>query len=124
MAGELRGWAGKRIGVVTGTAMGQLMPMVLEPLARTTGAEFELIPVVNTLFGPRSPPRDSFPGRRCSRPCESRRDLDLALLPGESVNDDGLFIDNMSFEMLPHSVPIEVRLSKDFTDVLQMPVAA
>ena len=39
------------IGVVTGTAMAPLMPMVLEPLARATGATFELIPVVNTLFG-------------------------------------------------------------------------
>jgi NifB/MoaA-like Fe-S oxidoreductase len=48
---ELQGWAGRRIGVVTGTAMGQLMPMVLDPLARATGATFELIPVVNTRFG-------------------------------------------------------------------------
>jgi hypothetical protein len=55
---------------------------------------------------------------------KDRRDLDLVLLPGESVNDDGLFIDNMSFEVLTHSVPAEVRLSKDFTDVLQLPVAA
>jgi hypothetical protein len=46
------------------------------------------------------------------------------LLPGESVNDDGLFIDNMSFDALTHSVPVEVRLSRDFTDVLQVPVAA
>ena len=27
------GWEGQRVGVVTGTAMGRLMPMVLEPLA-------------------------------------------------------------------------------------------
>ena len=47
----MQAWAGRRIGVVTGTAMGPLMPMVLEPLARATGAHFELIPVVNSLFG-------------------------------------------------------------------------
>src|SRR3954471_16735198 len=50
VSAELRGWEGKRIAVVTGTAMGQLMPMVLAPLSKVTGAEFELIPVVNSLF--------------------------------------------------------------------------
>src|SRR3954467_3980690 len=35
---ELQEWRGRRIGVVTGTAMGRLMPMVLEPLAQVTGA--------------------------------------------------------------------------------------
>ncbi len=32
---------------------------------------------------------------RCATRCASRGDLDLVLLPGESVNDDGLFIDNL-----------------------------
>jgi hypothetical protein len=53
-----------------------------------------------------------------------RGDLDLALIPGESVNDDGLFIDNMSLSLLSAAVPVEVRLSKDFTDALREPVAA
>ena len=34
------------------------------------------------------------------RALKGRHDLDLALLPGESVNDDGLFIDGMSAEVL------------------------
>jgi hypothetical protein len=110
--------------VVTGTAMGTLMPMVLEPLARMTGAELELIPVVNTLFGPSVTTAGLLPGMAMQQALKGRRDLDLVLLPGEAVNDDGLFIDNMSFDVLTHSVPVEVRLSKDFTDVLQVPVAA
>ena len=121
---ELRGWEGKRIAVVTGTAMGQLMPMVLEPLARVTGAEFELIPVVNTLFGPTVTTAGLLPGMAMQQALKGRRDLDLVLLPAESVNDDGLFIDNMSLELLTRSVPVEVRLSQDFTDALQVPVAA
>ncbi len=124
VSAELRGWEGKRIAVVTGTAMGRLMPMVLEPLARTTGAQFELIPVVNTLFGPTVTTAGLLPGMAMQQALKGRRDLDLALLPGESVNDDGLFIDNMSFDVLTHSVPVELRLSRDFTDVLQVPVAA
>jgi NifB/MoaA-like Fe-S oxidoreductase len=124
VAPELRGWDGKRIAVVTGTAMGPLMPMVLEPLARVTGAQFELIPVVNTLFGPTVTTAGLLPGMAMQQALKGRRDLDLVLLPGESVNDDGLFIDNMSFEVLTHSLPAAVRLSRDFTDALQVPVAA
>jgi putative radical SAM enzyme (TIGR03279 family) len=122
-AGELRGWSGRRVGVVTGTAMGALMPMVLEPLAHISGARFELIPVVNTLFGASVTTAGLLPGGAL-RDALVGRELDLALLPGESVNDDGLFIDNMSFERLRAAVPMEVRLSKDFADALQEPVAA
>jgi hypothetical protein len=104
--------------------MGQLMPMVLEPLARVTGAEFELIPVINSLFGPTVTTAGLLPGMAMQQALKGRGDLDLVLLPAESVNDDGLFIDNMSFEVLTHSMPAAVRLSKDFTDALQVPVAA
>ena len=53
-----------------------------------------------------------------------RRDLDLALLPGESVNDDGLFIDGMSAELLAAASPVEIRFSRDFADALELGVAA
>ena len=121
---QLQGWSGRRIGVVTGTAMGQLMPMVLEPLACATGASFELIPVVNTLFGPSVTTAGLLPGTALHQALRERRDLDLALLPGESVNDDELFMDNMRLELLAASVPMEVRLSKNFIDALHLPAAA
>jgi putative radical SAM enzyme (TIGR03279 family) len=124
VSARLQGWEGKRIAVVTGTAMAQLMPLVLEPLARVTGAEFELVPVVNTLFGPSVTTAGLLPGTAMQRALQGRRDLDLALLPGESVNDDGLFIDSMSLDLLASTVSVEVRVSKDFTDALQTPVAA
>jgi putative radical SAM enzyme (TIGR03279 family) len=113
---QLQAWRGRRIGVVTGTAMGQLMPMVLEPLARATGASFELIPVVNTLFGPSVTTAGLLPGTALQQALRERRDLDLALLPGESVNDDALFMDDMRLELLAASVPMEIRLSKNFVD--------
>ena len=123
-AESLRGWSGRRIGVVTGTAMGQLMPMVLEPLARATGASFELLPVVNTLFGVSVTTAGLLPGTAMQQTLAARRDLDLALLPGEAINDDGLFMDDMSLALLAAAVPMELRLSKDFIDVLHEPVAA
>jgi NifB/MoaA-like Fe-S oxidoreductase len=121
---NLAGWVGNRIGVVTGTAMAQLMPMVLEHLARISGSQLELIPVVNTLFGASVTTAGLLPGAAMQQALRGRRDLDLALLPGESVNDDGLFIDSMSLDLLAASVPVEVRLSRDFADALQEPVAA
>lgn len=124
VADRLGSWEGKRIGVVTGTAMSQLMPMVLKPLAGITGSEFELIPVGNTLFGASVTTAGLLPGTAIQQALRGRADLDLALIPGESVNDDGLLIDNMSLSLLAASVPIEIRPSKDFTDALREPVAA
>jgi putative radical SAM enzyme (TIGR03279 family) len=118
---SLRTWEGERIGVVTGTAMGQLMPMVLEPLARLTGARFELIPIVNSLFGSSVTTAGLLPGAALHQALSGRRDLDLVLLPGESLNDDGLFIDSMSLDSLSAGVPMEIRPSRDFADALQEP---
>src|SRR5207302_743105 len=43
--------SGRRIGVVTGTAMGPLMPQVLAEAATATGGRFDLVVVENTLCG-------------------------------------------------------------------------
>ena len=123
-APELRGWEGRTIGIVTGTAMGALMPMVLEPLARATGAAFELVVVTNTLFGPSVTCAGLLPGAAIQAALAGRTDLDLALIPGESVNDDGLFMDSMSIAELVAAVPVELRRSKVFSDALDARVAA
>jgi putative radical SAM enzyme (TIGR03279 family) len=120
----LEGWAGRRIGVATGTAMGRLMPQVLEPLALATGAHFELIPIENSLFGSSVTTAGLIPGVAFQRALKGRRDLDLILLPAESINDEGLFMDSMSAELLEASVPVQIRFSRDFADALQTPVAA
>jgi putative radical SAM enzyme (TIGR03279 family) len=123
-AASLGGWGGRRIGVVTGTAMAALMPQVLEPLARATGAAFELVPVVNTLFGPSVTTAGLLPGGAIREALTAQTGLALVLLPGESVNDDGRFIDNLTIEGLAAGLPFEIRLSKDFADALAFPLAA
>jgi len=123
-AASLTGWGGRRIGVVTGTAMAQLMPQVLEPLARATGAKFELIPIENTLFGPSVTTAGLLPGAAIREALIGRSGLVLALLPGECVNDDGLFIDNLGVDALAARLPFEIRFSKDFADALTAPLAA
>ena len=110
--------AGKRIGVVTGTAMAPLMPQVLEPLAAATGARFEVLALENTLFGSSVTTAGLLPGDAFRRALEHRADLDLALLPAEAVNDDLLFMDDLHVARLAAQVPVPVRLSYDFVDVL------
>jgi putative radical SAM enzyme (TIGR03279 family) len=122
-AERFRRWAGKRIGIVTGTSMGRLMPQVLAPLAEASRARLELIVVENGLFGPRVTTAGLLPGESIARALAGRSDLDLVLLPGESINDDLLFIDNMAAEALAAQVQAPIRFSKDFSDVLEQEAA-
>ena len=115
-AEQLRGWQGQRIGVLTGTSMGRLMPEVLAPLARASGAHFDLIVLENPLFGSSVTTAGLLPGRAFAEALQGRSDLDLALIPGESVNDAGLFLDDLPFEALADLVTMPVRLSKTFVD--------
>jgi putative radical SAM enzyme (TIGR03279 family) len=110
--------AGKRIGVVTGTAMGPLMPAVLADLAAATGAEIELIVVANSLFGPTVTTAGLLPAGAIEAALIERRDLDLALVPAEAVNDDLRFIDDREAAALAARVPMPLRLSADFADAL------
>jgi len=109
---------GRRVGVVTGTAMGPLMPTVLDALRAATGATYELLVVTNTLFGPSVTSAGLLPGRAFRDALADRRDLDLALLPSEAVNDHGWFLDDTSWEDLVASTPMPLHLSYDFCDAL------
>jgi putative radical SAM enzyme (TIGR03279 family) len=117
-------WRGRRIGVVTGTSMGALMPQVLQPLTAASGASFELIVVANGLFGPRVTTAGLLPGRSIAQALARHHELDFVLLPAEAVNDDLLFIDGMSATSLAEALPLPVRFSKYFSDAVEAGVAA
>jgi putative radical SAM enzyme (TIGR03279 family) len=111
-------WAGKRIAVATGAAMAPLMPQVIESLVAETGAAFEVLELANTAFGPSVTTAGLLPGNAFLEALRERRDVDLALLPAEAVNDDLRFIDDLDAHTLAAEVPMEVRLSYDFADQL------
>jgi NifB/MoaA-like Fe-S oxidoreductase len=121
---QFRAWDGLRIGVITGTAMGALMPPVLDDIASASGASVELIVVENTLFGPSVTTAGLLPGRAIQAALASRTDFDLVLIPGEAVNDNGLFMDDMPFLELGAGQRAELRLSKRFSDALPQSCAA
>lgn len=110
---------GRRIGVVTGVAMAPLMPDLLEQLAGVTGAHFELIPTVNSLFGQTVTTAGLLVGADILRALEGRMDLDIALIPAETINEGGVFLDDLSFVSVRESLPMPVYPSYDFIDVLE-----
>ncbi|HKO16620.1 MAG TPA: DUF512 domain-containing protein [Gemmatimonadaceae bacterium] len=109
---------GCRIGVVTGVSMAPLMPELLGQLAGATGARFELMPMQNSLFGPTTTTAGLLVGADIRRAVSDRHDLDLALIPAETINDNGIFLDDEVFIQLREQLPMPVYPSYDFIDVL------
>ena len=110
---------GRRIGIVTGTAMGgRLMSELITTLEAATGAQFEQIVAENSLFGPTTTAAGLLVGADLRRVLGGRTDLDLALIPAETINDDGLFLDDLSFSALRDEMSIPLVPSYDFLDVL------
>ena len=110
---------GQRIGVVTGLAMAPLMQPLLESMRAVSGAEFELIVAENSLFGPTITTAGLLVGKDILRALENRRDLDIALIPAETINDDSVFLDDYSLESVRAALPMPIFPSYDFIDVLE-----
>jgi putative radical SAM enzyme (TIGR03279 family) len=111
---------GKYIGVVTGTSMMPLMPPLLEQLSDATGARFELIHAENSLFGPTTTTAGLLVGADIRRVLGARTDLDMALIPAETINENGLFLDDESFQIVRSEFSMPVYASYDFIDVLEL----
>jgi putative radical SAM enzyme (TIGR03279 family) len=115
---ELPRLDGMKIGVVTGKAMTALMPELLDRMHDVTGAEFILIPTENSLFGPTITTAGLLVGADIKRALGDRHDLDIALIPAETINEDRVFLDDVVFDELRETLPIPVYPSYDFVDVL------
>lgn len=116
--GRLPDLTGQRVLVCTGTAMGRLMPRLLPALERATGGRFDLAVLENSYYGPSVTSAGLLPGADFARALAARGDCTLALLPAESVNQDGRFVDDMLFAAVESGAPMQVRLSYHFTDAL------
>jgi putative radical SAM enzyme (TIGR03279 family) len=118
--GRLARLDGRRIGVVTGTSMAALMPPLLDQLTAATGAHFEVIVAENSLFGPTTTTAGLLVGADIQRALTGRHDLDMALIPAESINEGGVFLDDSSFIAVREELPMPVFPSYDFIDVLEL----
>jgi putative radical SAM enzyme (TIGR03279 family) len=109
---------GRRIGVVTGKGMADLMPELLDSLRDATGAKIELIVAENSLFGPTITTAGLLVGADIRRVLSDRGDLSFVLIPAETINEDGVFLDDIDFEELRASLPVPIFPSYDFIDIL------
>jgi hypothetical protein len=74
--------------------------------------------MVNSLFGPTTTTAGLLVGADIRRALEDRADLDLALIPAETINEAGVFLDDERFITLRESLPMPVFPSYDFIDAL------
>ncbi|HSJ13680.1 MAG TPA: DUF512 domain-containing protein [Longimicrobiales bacterium] len=90
---------GRRIGVLTGTRMAPLLAPLAAQAAARTGAAIRVTGVVNTMFGPTVNTAGLLPG---SALLEAARGApwDTVLLPAESLNDAGRFVDDVALDDL------------------------
>jgi putative radical SAM enzyme (TIGR03279 family) len=110
---------GQRIGVVTGLAMAPLMEPLLDRLREASGADFKLIVARNSLFGPTITTAGLLVGKDIMSALGDRHDLDIALIPAETINEDGVFLDDYTLEAVRESLPMPIFPSYDFIDVLE-----
>ena len=109
---------GQRIGVLTGSAMAPLMGPLLDKLSAASGAHFELIVAENSLFGPTITTAGLLLGKDIVAALGHRHDLDIALIPAETINEDSVFLDDFTLEAVRQSLPMPIFPSYDFIDVL------
>lgn len=109
---------GMRIGIVTGRAMSTLLPAVLDDLNRKTGALFDPLVLTNSLFGPTVTTAGLLVGHDVRQALQGRTDLDAALIPAETINEQGVFLDDVRFEDLRSELAVPTFASYDFIDVL------
>jgi putative radical SAM enzyme (TIGR03279 family) len=110
---------GQRIGVVTGLAMAPLLEPLLDRLREVSGADFKLIVAQNSLFGPTITTAGLLVGKDIMAALGDRHDLDIALIPAETINEDGIFLDDYTLEAVRESLPMPIFPSYDFIDMLQ-----
>lgn len=94
----------RRIAIVTGARMGEVMAPLVERVERQTGASIALIPVENRLFGASVTTAGLLPGADLRDALRAAGRFDLALIPGEALNDDDVFIDDLPLAQLRASV--------------------
>lgn len=98
--------------------MAPIMPELLDRISAHTGASFELIPVVNSLFGPTTTTAGLLVGADIRGALAGRYDADLALIPAETINEDGVFLDDDTLLAVRDACAMPVIPSYDFVDAL------
>ena len=118
--GALPRLPGTRIVMVTGTSMAPHLAEIGRDVARATGAEVETVRTENRLFGPLVTTAGLLGGEDHLRALRPYADFDIGLISRTAINDDDLFLDDMSLAELRAALPgLEIWPSEHVTDVLR-----
>ena len=109
----------RRIAVVTGTRMADVLAPLIPRIAAATGAELTLVPVTNRLFGATVTTAGLLPGTDIRDAVLAGGAFDAVLLPAEALNDDGLFIDSLPFGDLERALAADVVPAHDLSTALR-----
>ncbi|MGH7504634.1 MAG: DUF512 domain-containing protein, partial [Longimicrobiales bacterium] len=91
---------GRRIAVATGTRMAPVLAPLLCRAGMVTGCEARVVAVDNRYFGETVTTAGLLAGDDLLAALRDAGPFDVVLLPAESLNDDGVFIDGMPLDRL------------------------
>ena len=111
---------GRRVRLVTGCSMASFLRERSARLAEATGAEVEVVEVVNDYFGPTVTVAGLLAGRDVLRALGSSREGDVVVLPAETLNGDDRFIDDTTTAELREALgPVDLRTGYEVTEALR-----
>ncbi len=117
--GDLPDLSGERIAIVTGTRMAQVFEPLRGRIEAVSGASIEVIGVENTLFGPTVSTAGLLPGRDMLNAVRARGPFDQVLISAETLNDDAVFIDDLSLaEFIAQLAPAQVTPGNELISAL------
>lgn len=110
---------GRRIVLVTGVAMDPTLQTLAGDLAAACGAHVEVAAVPNSLYGALVTSAGLLSGEDHLGGLRPYEGFDLALFSRSAVNEDGVFLDDLSLEELRASLPgLAIRAADHVTDEL------
>lgn len=109
----------ERVRIVTGTSMGPFFERMSTAIATRTGCAVDVLVVENRYFGPSVTIAGLLSGADILRAASGCTRGDLVLLPGEALNDGGLFIDGVPLsEVAAGLSPAAVRSGVEVVETL------
>jgi putative radical SAM enzyme (TIGR03279 family) len=116
---DLPALGGKRVVLVTGTSMRPYLTDLAGEVSASTGASVATVAAHNSLYGPMVTTAGLLAGVDYARALDKYRDFDLALFSRTALNDQDLFLDDLSLSELRRDFP-ELRIcpSEHVTDTL------
>ncbi|MCK5448579.1 MAG: DUF512 domain-containing protein, partial [Gemmatimonadetes bacterium] len=116
---DLPSLEGKKVVLLTGTSMRPYLADLADEVSASTGAAVTTVAAHNSLYGPMVTTAGLLAGVDHARALDSYRDFDLALFSRTALNDQDLFLDDLSLSELRRDFPkLRICPSEHVTDTL------